>query len=185
MTMPQAFPPDDPLAHLMKQYSNYLRATCRGLCRDAGLWLGEADDFFQRTWMNVGKCPQENWPPAENAKEVKRWLRMIARNLQKDLLRQERRRKGREREYFLRTEKLRSPDSPEPMPGETLKETIEMILERRCTAPMRAIVRHRLAGTGWREIAKELGISLGTAFRLWNAALAILRDRLDGWSEAA
>jgi RNA polymerase sigma factor (sigma-70 family) len=164
---------------LVERHTAYLRATCRGLCASAGLWPGDADDLFQRTWLKVAQCPPGARPKEGDDVEWRRWLAAIARNSFRDDLRRDRSRRARDREHGSEVLVWQISATSDAQVKEEVFKAMQDILEEHCNERQRSVVRLCLEGLSVREIAGRLCIRTSAARVALNQALAILRTELE------
>jgi RNA polymerase sigma factor (sigma-70 family) len=166
------------LETVVKEHTRYLVATCKGLCKDYGLWCGEAADLFQSTICKVATSHPSQWPPLDSSAAVTQWLRAVARNCLRDKQRSLNRRARMEREYGLEAAKRMIRAGGDEAFGEELHDAFRDAIEGHLSNRMRAVVQLRLEKVPWVEIARRLQISLRTATRAFEAAKNNLRAAL-------
>ncbi|MBI1916753.1 MAG: sigma-70 family RNA polymerase sigma factor [Planctomycetes bacterium] len=121
----------------------------------------DVEDIHQAIWQRVW----ERWPRGFEGGHFRGWLYQIARHLAID--------QGRKkRPQLLGESEPCDPHKGEP--EETLHEEERMAALRRCLEQLgpdeAAVVRARLAGESYEEIAARLGLEVERAYRLFHQA---------------
>jgi RNA polymerase sigma factor (sigma-70 family) len=164
-------------------YGQFLHNHCMRLCARFGRCSNEANDVFSDVWVKIFAPSDKGWPPAENEKEWKRILPVVARHTLFDRHKKDTRRVKRELKAGTdraMQHKGRIEDVAEVIER---REAIEAALEA-CTPRMRAVVRLWLAEKTWDEISAQLDVGKSQVRRDWNEAKFVIGRKLQriGWS---
>lgn len=129
----------------------------------------DAEDITQETFIKV-KQNVMGYRPNTNAVA---WIFQIAKNLAYDFLRR------RKKEADIDTSEIVVPDSRDKISEKEDNMMLHRLMLENLDEVSRQIVDlHIIAGFKHREIAKQLGLPLGTVLWKYNRAMKTLQDKL-------
>jgi RNA polymerase sigma factor (sigma-70 family) len=171
------------LVTVIRKYHPFVIAVCRKYCTQANLWVGEAEDLAQITWLKILKCKKKPSIDAEDT-QWRKFLSVVAVNVCRDNMKGARRRKVRERLHFYKAKKRSAADVLDTLRTNLLAADIQLALNEHCTPQMREVMCHALNEVSLKEISFKLGLSTKTVKRIFIMARKTLyRVLLEwGWS---
>jgi RNA polymerase sigma-70 factor (ECF subfamily) len=170
---------DDPLAWgaVLQQAGEELRRLALAITGDAGL----ADDVVQNTLLQVRADARQFQPRGDSGDaDARRWLLRVCSNTALQALRS--RRRSAKREALHAAERSRAAESELPEQALIARERTSMLRQAlaELPEPMRepVLMRH-LLGLPYEDVARRLGVPVGTAKVRVHRGLERLRTRLE------
>ena len=157
---------------LVRRHETALLRHARSILGDGGAW----EDTVQEVFLKLAQNPPTLPPEARRSDEVARshlaaWLHTVTRNACMDAIRNETRRKSRERQA---AEAGAGRVEPEPAADRDMREAVETSLAKLPDDQREVLVLRLLGERSYREIAQITGRKVGTVGWLVSVGLKTL-----------